>query len=102
MVDFVRELQTTLRTGKITIGAKETIKLVLNGKPKLVIIAANARDDIRADLKRYCKLAKIPLYIFPGSSWELGLICKRPHMVSALAIQDPGESSILDIVEGGK
>ncbi len=101
MVDLARELQTTLRTGKVVIGSRRTIKAVLNGKPKLVIVAANAPTDVRRDLEVYCKLANIPLYVFPGTSWDLGGLCRKPFMVAALAILDPGESSIMDLVKGG-
>ncbi|RLE85849.1 MAG: 50S ribosomal protein L30e [Thermoprotei archaeon] len=99
MVDFVRELQTALKSGKVVIGSKRTIKSLLSGKPKLVIVAANAPEDIRKDIETYSKIANIPIYIFQGTSWDLGAVCNKPFMVSAIAIIDPGESSILDIVK---
>jgi len=100
MVDFVRELQTSIKSGKVIIGSRETIKALLNGKPKLVIIAANAPEAIRQDVERYCKLADIPLYVFPGTSWDLGAICNKPFMISTIAIINPGESNILELAKG--
>ena len=100
MVDLYRELRTTLKTGKVVIGYKRTIKTIRMGKSKLVIIAANAPDDIRGDIERYCKLANISLYVFHGTSLDLGAICNKPFMVAVLAILDPGESKILDVIKG--
>lgn len=102
MVDFVRELQTTLKSGKVIIGSKRTLKALLNGKPKLIILAANAPEDIKKDIETYSKIASVPVYIFQGTSWDLGAICNKPFMVSTIAIIDPGESSILDIVKSDK
>lgn len=98
-MDFARELQTAIRTGKVVIGTNETKKAMLLGKSRLVILAANAPDEVREDIKYYAKVSKTPVYTFPGSSWDLGAICRRPHMVASLAIIDPGESSILELTE---
>jgi len=99
-MDFARELRTAMRTGKVVLGSKSTIKVMVNGKAKLVIVAANAPDHVRQDVEYYAKLAKVPVYVYPGTSWDLGAICQKPFMVAALAVLDPGESSILDLAEG--
>ncbi|RLE63895.1 MAG: 50S ribosomal protein L30e [Thermoprotei archaeon] len=100
MVDLYRELQTAMRTGKVIIGFEETMKIIRMGKAKLVIMAANAPDEIREEVERYCKLADIPLYVFQGTSLDLGAICRKPFMVSVLSILDPGESKVLDLAKG--
>ena len=100
MVDLYRELRTTIRTGKVILGYKRSIKLIKLGMPKLIILAANAPKEIREDVERYTKLANIPLYVFQGTSLDLGAICNKPFMVSVISILDPGESRILDLVKG--
>ncbi|RLE66803.1 MAG: 50S ribosomal protein L30e [Thermoprotei archaeon] len=99
MVDVVRELKVALDTGKVVIGSKKTLKAAMYGKAKMIMIAANCPEDIRAKIEYYSKLSSIPIYVFPGSSWEIGAVCKKPFMVASLAIIDPGESSILALVE---
>jgi len=99
MVDLVRELRTAMRTGKVVLGSKRTLALIKLGKAKLVIIADNCPLDIRSDIEYYCKLADIPIYIFPGTSWDLGAVCGKPFMVASLCILDPGESDIMALVE---
>jgi len=100
VIDLYRELRTAMRTGKVIIGYKETMKTIRTGKAKLVIMAANAPDGIRDEVERYCKLANIPLYVFQGTSLDLGAMCRKPFMVSVLSILDPGESRIFDLAKG--
>lgn len=99
MVDIGRELQVAINTGKVVIGFEETKKAVLAGTPKMVILAANAPKWARDDIEYYAKLAGIPIFVFPGSSIELGAAAKRPHRIMAIAVVDPGQSEILKLVE---
>ncbi|AKT35839.1 MAG: 50S ribosomal protein L30e [Pyrobaculum sp.] len=99
MVDIGRELQVAINTGKVVIGFEETKKAVLAGTPKMVILAANAPKWARDDIEYYAKLAGIPIFVFPGSSIELGAAAKRPHRIMAVAVVDPGQSEILKLVE---
>ncbi|MEZ0346500.1 MAG: 50S ribosomal protein L30e [Infirmifilum sp.] len=98
-IDIVRELQTVLKTGKAVLGHRSAYKAVVNGKAKLLILARNAPSDIAEDLKTYASLAQVPVYVFNGSSRELGAACNKPFLVSAIAILDPGESNILFLAQ---
>jgi large subunit ribosomal protein L30e len=40
----------------------------------------------------------IPVYVYEGSSIQLGKACGMPYVVSALAVVEPGESDILNAV----
>jgi large subunit ribosomal protein L30e len=99
VVDIGRELQVAMNTGRVVIGFEETKKAVLAGIPKMVILAANAPRWARDDIEYYARLAGIPVFIFPGSSIELGATAKRPHRIMAIAVIDPGQSEILKLVE---
>jgi large subunit ribosomal protein L30e len=99
VVDIGRELQVAMNTGRVVIGFEETKKAVLAGTPKMVILAANAPRWARDDIEYYARLAGIPVFIFPGSSIELGAAAKRPHRIMAIAVIDPGQSEILKLVE---
>jgi len=99
-MDITREIQTAIRTGRVVLGSNATRAAIINGEAKLVIVASNAPREIRRDIERYAKLAGIPVYEFPGTSWDLGAVCNKPFMVAAMAIIDPGESSILEVVKG--
>jgi len=99
-MDLVREIQTAVRTGKVAMGFRESLKAIVNGRAKLVLIASNAPGEIRRDVAKYCKVSGTPLLEFPGTSWDLGAACGKPFMVSVLTILDPGESGILDLAKG--
>jgi large subunit ribosomal protein L30e len=94
-----RELVTAIKTGKVILGSRKTLKYVKLGKAKAVIVASNAPPDIRNDILYYAKLSNIPVYIYPGTSVELGAACGKPFTVASLAILDPGSSRILDLIE---
>ncbi len=97
--DFARELQMVLKTGTVVIGSRNTIKLAKLGKAKLIIIAANAPPEIKKDLKYYAKLSNIPVYEFPGTNMELGAICGKPFSIASMAIVDPGQSNIIELIK---
>lgn len=87
-----------MRTGRVYIGGKSTLKSVMFRRVRLVILAENAPKDLADSISYYCKLAGIPIYVYKGSSIELGRVCGKPFPVSALGIRDPGDSNILELV----
>ncbi len=97
--DIEKELVNALKTGKVILGSRKTLKIVKLGKAKAVIVAENAPPEIRDDIIYYAKLSNIPLYIYPGTSLELGAVCGKPFTVASLAILDPGSSRIIDLIE---
>ena len=99
VADIERELVTALKTGTVILGTRKTLKLLKLGKVKAVIVAANAPPEIKKDILYYAKLGNIPVYIYPGTSVELGAVCGKPFTVMSLAIIDPGTSRIVDLVK---
>ena len=98
-MDIVREIGVALRTGKVVIGSKKVMKNCIHGKLKMIIMASNTPKEIKDEIEYYSKLSETPVYIFPGSSWDLGAACRKPFMVSAIGIIDPGESALLSLVK---
>lgn len=99
MIDIARELQVAINTGKVVIGFNRTVKAILYGSAKLVLVATNAPAHVKSDLEYYAKLGNVPIVTYPGSSWELGSAARKPFKISALAIIDPGQSEILKLAE---
>ncbi|MHA1595311.1 MAG: 50S ribosomal protein L30e [Candidatus Baldrarchaeia archaeon] len=99
MVNLEKSLKMALKTGKVILGSKRTLDTIRRGRAKLIILAKEAPEEIKQEVMYYCKLSKTPLYVFEGSSVELGALCGKPFMVSSLAIIDPGDSDILKLVE---
>jgi len=96
-LSITRELKNLMKTGKYYLGARKTIKAVLTGKAKMVIVAENAPPEYRERVLYYAKLAGIPVYIYPGTSFDLGVACGKPFKVSMIAVLDEGQSRILEL-----
>ena len=97
--DVEKELVTAIKTGRVVLGSRKTIKLLKLGKAKAVIVASNAPPEIRNDIMYYAKLGNVPVYVYPGTSVELGALCGKPFTVASLAIIDPGSSRIVELIE---
>lgn len=97
MADLDKALAIAVKTGKVSLGTNSTLKSVSTGKVRLVVVASNCPKKVREDLEYYSKLSKILIIPYSGTSLELGRVCGKPFLVSALAIRDPGDSDILSI-----
>ncbi|WP_069806597.1 50S ribosomal protein L30e [Vulcanisaeta thermophila] len=100
MIDISRELQVAINTGKVMLGYKESLKAVMDGSAKLVIVASNTPPHMLETIMYYAKIANIPVYTFQGSSWDLGAAARKPFKISTIAVVDPGESNILALITG--
>ena len=96
-MDVQRSLRTVIATGKVLIGADQTVKAVQRGEAKLVILAQNAphAEDIRAAATK----GKVPIYAFDGMGTQLGPACGKPFSVSALAVLDAGTSDVMQLAK---
>jgi len=99
MIDVNKAIATTVRTGKVLFGTNNAIRNAKMGKAKLIVVAANCPREIREDIEYYCKLSGVPIAIYKGTSIDLGAVCGKPFMVSALTIREPGDSDILKLTE---
>ncbi|HDI01617.1 MAG TPA: 50S ribosomal protein L30e [Candidatus Bathyarchaeota archaeon] len=98
MAELAKAINMAVRTGKVLLGSRSTIKAAKLGKAKLIVVAENCPAHIRSDIEYYARLSGIPVVEFKGSSWDLGQVCGKPFMVAALAIRDPGLSKIMELV----
>ncbi|MDP8002971.1 MAG: 50S ribosomal protein L30e [Caldisphaera sp.] len=96
-VSLEKELKNLLKSGKYNLGSKNTLKSVLRGEAKMVILADNMINEIREKIEKSSKMGNIPVFIFKGTSVELGALLGKPFKVSAITVIDPGESRILDL-----
>jgi large subunit ribosomal protein L30e len=99
VIDTNKAIATTIRTGKVLFGADNAVRNARIGKAKLIIVAANCPQKIRGDIEYYCRLSDVPIVIYNGTSIDLGSVCRKPFMVSALTIREPGDSEILKLAE---
>ncbi|MHC1567201.1 MAG: 50S ribosomal protein L30e [Candidatus Syntropharchaeia archaeon] len=94
-MDLDRRLRTVIKTGKVVIGSRETLKMVRNGKAKLVIVASNCPEEVRREI------GEVTVFEYPGKNTELGPACGKPFAISALAVIDSGDFEISDFLKEG-
>jgi len=99
VIDINKAIATTVKTGKVLFGANNAVKSAKIGKAKLIIVAANCPQKIHEDIVRYCRGSNVPVIIYKGDSINLGTVCGKPFMVSALTVREPGDSDILSVAE---
>lgn len=92
-MDIKRALRNVQKTGKVTVGIKETKKLIRKKKVKLVIVSKNCPEGDLTDLKG----SKVPIYTFNGTNVELGAASGKPFSISTLGIIEGGKSDILTL-----
>ncbi|MDK2464566.1 MAG: 50S ribosomal protein L30e [Candidatus Korarchaeota archaeon] len=100
MPDLDKEIWLAYSTGRVLIGARKVIRLLKAGteKPKLVVLAKNAPESIRKEIEYLAQMAGVPVIFHEGGSLSLGRAMRKPFFVSAAAIMEEGESSILEVV----
>lgn len=69
------------------------------GRGKMIIMAANCQPNFREAIIRHSKISEIPIFHYKGRGKDLGIVCGRRHVVSALTVKDPGNSEVLKLVE---
>ncbi|MDR3063689.1 MAG: 50S ribosomal protein L30e [Methanobrevibacter sp.] len=98
MMDIDRGIRVAVDTGDVTLGSEKSIQYLKLGKGLLVVVASNAPQAILEDVEYYAKLSKIPVHVYDGSSVDLGSVCGKPFTVATLIINDPGDSTIIDVM----
>ncbi|GAM85750.1 hypothetical protein ANO11243_037580 [Dothideomycetidae sp. 11243] len=88
-------LALVMKSGKVTLGYKSTLKSLRSGKAKLIIIAGNTPPLRKSELEYYSMLAKTAVHHFSGNNIELGTACGKLFRCSTMAIIDAGDSDIL-------
>jgi|Transcript_11128 large subunit ribosomal protein L30e len=91
---IISKLRLIIKSGKLTIGFKTTIRSLKDGKCKLVIVANNCPPTRRLEIEYYALLLKASVHRFYGSNSELGVVCGKIFNCSCLGIIDLGDADI--------
>jgi large subunit ribosomal protein L30e len=98
-VDVKKQINTAIVSGNVVFGSNKTADALLYDEPKLVLLASNCPKSQREKITYYSALSGVKCVTLKENSMELGSGCGRPHHLSALAVLDAGESSILEVRE---
>ncbi len=87
MEDDLASIKKLLKTKKLIIGTRRTIKKLKAGKLEKVFFAKNCADDTKSDAEYYASLSNTPVVNLEQESDELGAICKKPFQICMLSIE---------------
>jgi len=88
-------LALVMKSGKVTLGYRSTLKVLRLGKAKLVIIASNCPPLRKSEIQYYAMLARTGVHHYNGNNIELGTACGKYFKCSVMTIIDPGDSDII-------
>jgi large subunit ribosomal protein L30e len=94
-----QQLRLALSTGRVQLGSKQAVRELRRGRAKMAILSSNCPREMKESITNYGKLGNIPIWNHEKDSMDLGVLCGKPYPVSAIVINDPGDSRILDIVK---
>lgn len=80
-------IQEALKTKKIVIGYRASIKFIKLNTPKLIVISNNLPESLRKEVEQNAKVGNMKIEVFNENSKELGIFCGKPFPVSALVIK---------------
>lgn len=98
--DIDTNLKVVYKTGKIIYGKNQVLKnLKRENLFKMLIVSNNCPTEFISQLNYYNSLLKdqIFIYKYKGSSWDLGLACAKPYMISIIGIMDFGDSDLITL-----
>jgi large subunit ribosomal protein L30e len=98
MVDINKQIRMAVKTGKVGFGSKDALSSTASARAKLIILAKNCREADRDDILHNAEQSEIPVYVFQGSSLDLGAVCEKPFPVSAMVVREAGDSEVLKLV----
>ena len=98
--DVNTNIKVVYKTGKITYGKNQVLNNIKRENPyKMLIISNNCPTELINQLNHYNSLLKDKLFIYKykGSSWDLGIACAKPYMISLIGVIDFGDSNLISL-----
>jgi large subunit ribosomal protein L30e len=99
MMDLNKQISMAVKTGKVEIGCSKATDAAKAGKARLIVIASNCPEPEKSSILYNAKVSEVPVYVYSGTSNDLGAACEKPFLVAALTVKEPGDSEILKLAE---
>jgi len=80
-------IQEAIKSKKIIIGYRNTVRFIKLNSPKLIVVAENIPRKMKEEIEYNSKVSNIKIEMFEGTSKELGVVCGKQFPISALAIK---------------
>ncbi|GHJ89093.1 hypothetical protein NliqN6_5495 [Naganishia liquefaciens] len=93
------KLALVVKSGRIAMGYKQTLKNLRNGKAKLILISQNCPPLRKSEIEYYAMLSKTAVHHYQGGNVELGTAAGKLFRVGLLTVLDAGDSDLLEVTE---
>ena len=94
IMDISTALKRIIDTGNVDFGSEKTVKNVISGSAKLVVISSNCPKKIKEQIEKYCGIENVPIIKYSGTSLQLGEACGKPFLIASLTVIDGGSVSL--------
>ena len=81
------EIKNAIKKNKLIIGTENTLKSLKLGKLVKIFLSKNCPANIVNDIKHYAKLSATEVVQVDMGNDELGIVCKKPFLISVLSIE---------------
>jgi large subunit ribosomal protein L30e len=99
MMDLNKQISMVVKTGKVELGCSKATDAAKAGKARLIVISSNCPEPHKSSILYNAKVSEVPVYVYSGTSMDLGAACEKPFLVAALTVKEPGDSEILKLAE---
>ena len=81
-------IQDAVKTNKVILGYRETIRFIKVNSPKLIVMARNIPEKMKDEIEHNVHVSGTKMETFEGTSKELGIICGKEFPISALVVRE--------------
>lgn len=96
------KLALVMKSGKVALGYKSTLKQLRNGKAKAILVANNCPPLRRSEIEYFAMLTKTTLHHFAGNNKALGVACGKFFEVSVMSVTESGDSDLISYLESNQ
>jgi len=82
----IDEIKKLLKSKSLVIGTERTVKYLKTGKLSRVYCSSNCPQEVKDDLKYYGQLSNTPIINLEQANDEVGVVCKKPFLISVLSV----------------
>ncbi|MBI5389266.1 ribosomal L7Ae/L30e/S12e/Gadd45 family protein [Candidatus Woesearchaeota archaeon] len=81
------ELKKALKDGHVAIGMNEVERKLKQGALRVVYVSSNCKPEQKENVAHYARLQDVAVIPLHMTSQELGVLCRKPFDISAIAIK---------------
>jgi len=82
----IDEIKKLIKTDKLIIGTKLTVKSLKEGKLAKVVLSSNCSESLEEEINKFAEMTSVKVAKINLPNDELGVLCKKQFSISVLGI----------------